>query len=107
MSSWSPERRRENNQKIENRTRRTACRRALRQRRRAELDAIRRKAGCVDCGIREGLLHFDHRPGEVKLFQVSASSALGSLSWDKIEAEVAKCDVRCAPCHQSRHVRGR
>ena len=54
---------------------------------------------CVDCGETDVLvLQFDHRPG-TKMDNVSAMvKAPKALS--KVIAEVAKCDVRCANCHQ-------
>jgi hypothetical protein len=69
------------------------------RKRRARLNEIKRAAGCIDCGTREGRLDFDHRPGEEKLFNVSRF--LGA--WEKVEAEIAKCDVRCVSCHARRH----
>ena len=67
---------------------------------RAKLAAIKAECGCADCGTRAEPLDFDHRPNEVKLFAVSAH--LGG-SWDRLMAEVAKCDVRCRSCHTRRH----
>jgi hypothetical protein len=54
--------------------------------------------GCCDCGYcAHGVaLQFDHRPGTVKLNEVSKSM---SIDFDKILNEIAKCDVRCANCH--------
>ena len=54
-------------------------------------------AGCKDCGYCENplALQFDHVRGE-KLGSVSTMYT-GSL--DKLMAEIAKCDVRCANCH--------
>jgi hypothetical protein len=60
---------------------------------------------CVDCGETDVLvLHFDHRDPAAKLI------AIGSLisrfsSWPQIAAEIEKCDVRCANCHQRRTAR--
>jgi len=64
------------------------------------LAAYKREQGCVDCGISEGRLDFDHRPGEEKRFSIATGA---SYSWDVIWAEVAKCDVRCVSCHTKRH----
>ena len=69
--------------------------------RRAALSAIKKERGCVDCGRRDGELHFDHRPDEVKLFTVSQGV---DRSWVCLLAEIAKCDVRCNACHPRRHI---
>lgn len=64
--------------------------------------AIKLAAGCIDCGSREApaRLHFDHRPGEVKLFNVGS---MGGMRRERVDAEIAKCDVRCVACHCARH----
>lgn len=54
---------------------------------------------CVDCG---GIFHpaamdFDHRDPTTKAFNVGS---LVTSSWSKIEAEIAKCELRCANCHR-------
>ena len=69
---------------------------ATRQRR--WLNRLKLRRGCVDCGYKAwpSALHFDHRPGEVKAFEIGAAV---HYAWDTIMAEVAKCDVRCANCH--------
>lgn len=57
---------------------------------------------CIDCG--EGdptVLEFDHRDPAEKSRTV-CDMARARFSWDKIEAEIAKCDVRCANCHRRR-----
>lgn len=69
------------------------------QQRRAWLDAYKRGRGCVDCGEREGRLDLDHRPRVEKLFNL----AHARVAWAKLEAELAKCDVRCVSCHAKRH----
>ncbi len=54
---------------------------------------------CVDCGERDPIvLEFDHVRGEKSFTIGSASRA--PISWTKIIAEIAKCDVRCANCHR-------
>ena len=69
---------------------------ATRQRR--WLNRLKLRRGCVDCGYNAwpSALHFDHRPGEVKAFEIGGAV---HYSWETIIAEVAKCDVRCANCH--------
>lgn len=54
---------------------------------------------CVDCGNGDPIvLEFDHVKGKKKM----AISRLmtRTVSWDKIESEIKKCDVRCANCHR-------
>ena len=66
---------------------------------RAFVNGYKREIGCADCGTKEGQLDLDHRSGETKLFSVG----LIDRSWRALLAEIAKCDVRCRPCHQRRH----
>lgn len=58
--------------------------------------------GCCDCGNRFPyyVLDFDHRDPNEKSYQPSKLSETGS--WDKMLAEIAKCDVVCANCHRER-----
>ena len=58
--------------------------------------------GCADCGYaaHPAALEFDHRLGEVKLFNVMEK--VGSYSMEAIWSEIAKCDVVCANCHAVR-----
>jgi len=53
---------------------------------------------CVDCGITDiRVLEFDHVTGE-KSFNIS-TALKEAYSVDKVADEVAKCEVRCANCH--------
>lgn len=73
-----------------------------RQRTRYErIAAIKLAVGCMDCGYDEHseALDFDHRPGEVKLLTISQTVA---IQWERLEAEMEKCDVVCANCHRVR-----
>lgn len=55
---------------------------------------------CVDCGEDDvRVLEFDHVPGVEKHADVAVMVAAGGR-WSDIEAEVAKCEVRCASCHR-------
>jgi hypothetical protein len=59
---------------------------------------------CIDCG--EGdpvVLEFDHL--EDKLFNISTK--LITYSWERIVAEIDKCEVVCANCHRRRTARRR
>ena len=56
---------------------------------------------CVDCGEADPLvLQFDHREPATKRREVSCM--IRDYAWPQVEAEIAKCDVRCANCHQRR-----
>jgi hypothetical protein len=58
---------------------------------------------CVDCGETDIIvLQFDHLRD--KSFNVSTMIANGT-SWLRIEAEIAKCVVRCANCHRLKTAR--
>lgn len=54
---------------------------------------------CVDCGNTDiRCLEFDHVRGK-KIADIAR--LLGSsTTWSTIEAEIAKCEVRCANCHR-------
>jgi len=54
---------------------------------------------CVDCGNTDiRVLEFDHVRGK-KSGNISKMLGEG-FSWQTIEAEIAKCEVRCANCHR-------
>jgi hypothetical protein len=67
---------------------------------RAKINEIKLTFGCVDCGYKENAfaLQFDHRPGVGKESDISRMLSV-NRKWSRIEAEIAKCDVRCANCH--------
>ena len=57
---------------------------------------------CVDCGEADvRVLEFDHDDPASKLNEVTRLANL-SLPWWRVEAEIAKCSVRCANCHRRR-----
>ena len=56
---------------------------------------------CVDCGESDiRLLEFDHVHGH-KTTTISRLLTQGR-NWSIIEAEIAKCEIRCANCHRKR-----
>ena len=81
-----------------NREKMKARSKARADKRRAMLNEIKITAGCADCGYNTNpaALHFDHRPGTEK---VAGISTMVSASTERLMAEIAKCDVRCANCH--------
>jgi|ERR1035437_1403508 hypothetical protein len=74
----------------------------FKKRTQAKVDAIKLDHGCVDCGYNQHprALQFDHIRGE-KVENVSRM-VLQALAWERIEAEIAKCEVVCANCHAIR-----
>ena len=57
---------------------------------------------CVDCGVGDPrVLEFDHHEHSAKLKCVTLLAHHGA-AWARIEAEIAKCDIRCANCHRRR-----
>lgn len=60
---------------------------------------------CIECGESDVVcLQFDHVRGR-KVQPISAM--IGTYTWKSIEQEIAKCEVRCANCHQRRTARQR
>lgn len=63
--------------------------------------------GCMDCGVKYPyyVLDLDHREPSEKKFTPSLLHKTNS--WEKMIAELKKCDVVCANCHRKRtHLRG-
>lgn len=55
----------------------------------------------MDCGIRDPIvLTHDHRDPQDKYKKIS--EMITNNSWERIEQEIAKCDVVCANCHAIR-----
>lgn len=56
------------------------------------------KHPCVDCGEDDPIvLEFDHVRGNKS---EPVSVMVHSKSWQKVQKEIKKCDVRCANCHK-------
>jgi hypothetical protein len=57
---------------------------------------------CVDCGNDNPLvLECDHRDGVEKVAGVG-KLIQNACTWETIEKEINKCDVRCSNCHRIR-----
>ncbi len=68
---------------------------------RAKIDAIKLERGCVDCGYNcyAEALDFDHLPGVEKTKNIAL---MWGWAWEKVLAEIAKCEVVCSNCHRHR-----
>jgi hypothetical protein len=57
---------------------------------------------CTDCSLYypSCVMDFDHRPGEVKLYEPNGLK--NTMNWRKVFAELAKCDLVCSNCHRIR-----
>lgn len=64
------------------------------------IEALR--AGCVDCGESDlVVLDFDHRDDAEKKSAIS-DLIKNCASLEVLQAEIEKCEVRCANCHRRR-----
>src|SRR3989338_3315118 len=67
---------------------------------RAQLFAFLSVRECIDCGEKDPIvLEFDHRDSKDK-FKIVGKMLSGHYSWQSIEREIRKCDIRCANCHR-------
>lgn len=80
---------------------------AHRKEMKAEMDALKSRP-CMDCQqtYPPEVMDFDHRPEEVKLFNLGAGSTR-NRSITAIQLEIAKCDLVCANCHRLRTMKRR
>ncbi|MEK6908949.1 MAG: hypothetical protein AABX23_02775 [Nanoarchaeota archaeon] len=69
------------------------------------LKAIEHAGGkCIRCGYNKypEVLEFHHRNPAEKLFNISLKGHC--RSWERIKAEIEKCNLVCANCHRETHV---
>ena len=56
----------------------------------------------MDCGESDlRVLDFDH-VRDKKTLNVPRMAAARTYGWERIQQEIAKCEVRCANCHRKR-----
>jgi len=95
----------------ENKVARTAtivsCHKVRRHERYAKIQTLKEAYPCLDCkqSFPYYVMDFDHRDPEQK---VAAVSTLVKTCgpWNRVEAEIAKCDLVCACCHRLRTYHG-
>ena len=67
---------------------------------REKLLTVLKTCRCLHCGETDPVvLDFDHIDPKTKTTEVGSMFRKG-YSWDKIEAEIAKCQVLCSNCHR-------
>lgn len=85
--------------------RRTSVRargRRVREENRQRLFGFLQGRRCTDCGEDDPVvMEFDHVDGSSKERAV-ADMLGGGYSWERIEAEIGKCEIVCANCHRRR-----
>ena len=77
----------------------------IKRRRLMRLKAIEHAGGkCIRCGYNKypEVLEFHHRDPSQKDFNVSSKGH--SRSWERVKAEIEKCDLLCANCHRELRV---
>lgn len=83
--------------------------RAKRMRYEAKMRALMLEAKnkpCADCGGRWHplVMEFDHLPGTKKVANLG-SAGPRKWGWEKMQEEIAKCEVLCPTCHRIRTLR--
>jgi len=77
-----------------------AAQKRYRQKIRAKLLEFLSTKACMDCGERDPIvLDFDHRDQKNK-FKNVAKMLAGHYSWQSVESEIKKCEIRCSNCHR-------
>jgi hypothetical protein len=77
----------------------TLNKRRYRLRNQQRIEAFLKTHPCVDCGEDDSIvLEFDH-VRDHKVAEIS-NMVRDAIAWNSIEAEILKCEVRCANCHR-------
>lgn len=76
-----------------------------RERQREFLFNYKKEHPCYKCGESDPVcLHFHHRNPDEKTKGISRMGQ-SITGWEKLKAEIAKCDVLCANCHLKLHAK--
>lgn len=74
-----------------------------RSRNRRYIKRLKQHSSCVRCGDEQHEdLTFHHRDPSTKEFNISKAPRL-KVSIERLEREIAKCDVLCPDCHRLEH----
>ena len=79
--------------------------REYRQNTRDKVSAIKMSIGCECCGFKAQhpcQLDLDHKDPNSKTYKGSHKAYDAGWSWERVEAEIAKCTVLCKNCHALR-----
>jgi hypothetical protein len=82
--------------------------RLARHKRYALIKEIKESSPCTDCGLKFPyyVMDFDHRDRATKVKDISALVKQPYFPWDKVQAEITKCDLVCVNCHRLRTYQG-
>lgn len=73
------------------------------ERKRNQFLRLKSTLACKKCGeSHPACIEFHHRDAAKKEFNISQAWRIG-YSWERILAEIVKCDVLCANCHRKEH----
>lgn len=88
-----------------NRNKHKSITKRLAARKREWLRIVKASRCCVECGENHpACLDFHHRNAKSKLFNIGSAVTIG-YSTERIQSEIAKCDVLCSNCHRKLHWR--
>lgn len=82
--------------------RKAAYMRGFYKERKQRLQKLKADRACERCGFNDPrALTFHHRDPSTKSFPIATYA--WKVSWERLVAEIAKCDVLCANCHMIEH----
>lgn len=83
----------------------TSYQKGLRRDYQIRILTLLKKSGCIDCDEKDPIvLDFDHLGNKTAGI---SHMVRNHYSWEEIEAEIAKCVVRCSNCHRRKTAKER